>query len=165
MLSNRRSLFVLIVVGALLAAAAVSVAKTSHAGWPTVPINRVKFAKPGGSTFHGTHLSDELLGGNGSDTLYGEGGSDVLWGDQHPGAQSSTQHDRIFGGDGDDFIYASHGFNTIDAGAGNDRIHAHFGQGSIDCGPGTDIVFISRKAQKHYKITNCETISHNPSGV
>jgi RTX calcium-binding nonapeptide repeat (4 copies) len=165
MLANRRSAFVLILAGALLAVAAVAVAKTSHAGWPHVPVKRVKFAKPGGSTFHGTHLSDELLGGNGSDTLYGEGDSDVLWGDQHPGPQSPHQHDRIFGGDGKDFIYTSHGFNTIDAGDGDDRIHAHFGQGSIDCGPGTDTVFVSHKSEKHYKITGCETISHNPTGV
>jgi hypothetical protein len=107
---------------------------------------------------------NELLGGHGSDTLYAGPWGDVLWGDYKPSGQPTTQRDTIYGGAGRDFIYASHGSNVIAAGAGNDWIKAHFGRGSIDCGSGTDLLYISRKAQKHYKIRGCERISHKTLG-
>ena len=107
---------------------------------------------------------NELLGGHGSDTIHAGPWGDVLWGDYKPSGQPSTQHDRLYGGAGRDFIYASHGVNTIKAGGGPDWIKAHFGRGSIDCGGGRDVVYISRKAQKHYKLRGCEQISHKTLG-
>jgi Ca2+-binding RTX toxin-like protein len=107
---------------------------------------------------------NELLGGHGNDTLYAGPFGDVLWGDYKPSGQPTTQRDVIVGGAGRDFIYASHGSNTITAGAGNDWIKAHFGRGSIDCGPGNDLLYISRRAQRSYRITGCETISHKTLG-
>jgi RTX calcium-binding nonapeptide repeat (4 copies) len=152
-----------ILVLALTVTALAAFGKVSHAGWPHISPSHLHFAKPSGSHLVGTHKSDELLGQGGSDTLDGNGGSDVLWGDQKPGKQPATQHDVINGGDGNDFIYTSHGFNTVDAGAGNDQVHAHFGQGSIDCGPGTDLLFLSHKSQKHFKIHGCERITYRSS--
>jgi hypothetical protein len=70
----------------------------------------------------------------------------------------------VIGGPGRDFIYSSHGTNAIAAGAGNDWIKAHFGKGSIDCGPGSDLLFISRRAQRHFSIAGCERISHRTLG-
>ena len=85
----------------------------SHANWPTIH-GKVKKAHHSGRTFHGTRRSDELLGHHGSDKLYGRGRADVLWGDWQGGSSQPTgQHDRIHGGGGNDFIYGSHGFNTI----------------------------------------------------
>jgi hypothetical protein len=58
----------------------------------------------------------------------------------------------------------SYGMNNISAGGANDYIKAHFGRGSIDCGGGEDILYISRRAQRDYKIHNCERISHETLG-
>jgi Ca2+-binding RTX toxin-like protein len=107
---------------------------------------------------------NELLGGHGSDTIYAGPWGDVLWGDYKPSGQNSTQHDTIVGGPGNDFIYSSHGVNAIAAGGGNDFVKAHFGRGAIDCGGGRDKLFISRRAQRHFTIRGCETISHKTLG-
>jgi hypothetical protein len=107
---------------------------------------------------------NELLGGHGNDTIYAGPTGDVLWGDYKPSGQPTSQVDLIVGGAGRDFIYAGHGRNTIRAGAGNDWLKAHYGRGTIDCGPGRDLLYVSRKAQKHYRITGCETISHKTLG-
>jgi RTX calcium-binding nonapeptide repeat (4 copies) len=107
---------------------------------------------------------NELLGGHGDDQLFAGPAGDVLWGDYKPSGQPTSQVDLIVGGAGRDFVYASHGRNTIRAGAGNDWLKAHYGRGTIDCGPGRDVLYVSRKAQKHYRITGCETISHKTLG-
>lgn len=119
---------------------------------------------PTGMVVTTTPGHNELLGGHGNDTLFAGPWGDVLWADYKPSHQPSTQVDRVFGGPGRDFIYASHGTNTIDAGPGDDYVKAHFGRGSIDCGPGNDVLFISRRAQRHFTIVNCERISHRTLG-
>jgi Ca2+-binding RTX toxin-like protein len=110
------------------------------------------------------HGHNELLGGHGSDTIHAGPWGDVIWGDYKPSGQPTRQHDRIWGGPGRDHIYASHGKNAIRAGGGNDWIKAHFGFGLVNCGGGNDLLYISRRAQKHYKIRNCERISHKTLG-
>jgi hypothetical protein len=107
---------------------------------------------------------NELLGGHGNDIIYAGPQGDVIWGDYKPSGQPAAQVDRVFGGGGRDFIFASHGTNYIAAGGGDDWIKAHFGRGVIDCGGGRDVLYISRRAQKSYKITRCETISHKTLG-
>ncbi len=107
---------------------------------------------------------NELLGGHGDDTIHAGPTGDVIWGDFKPSGQPATQVDRIWGGDGRDFIYASHGRNVIAAGGGPDVVKAHFGRGSVDCGGGEDVLFISRKAQRRYRVKRCETISHRTLG-
>ena len=103
----------------------------SHEHWPKID-GVIKAATDGKRRLVGTGRSDELLGQHGSDTLLGRGSSDVLWGDSRPSGQPARQRDRIYGGRGGDFIYASHGRNRIYGGAGNDAISAHFGRGLID---------------------------------
>ena len=105
------------------------------------------------------HGHNELLGGHGSDTIHAGPWGDVMWGDYKPSGQPTSQHDRIWGGAGRDHIYASHGRNAIRAGGGNDWIKAHFGGGLVNCGGGNDLLYISRRAQKHYKIRNCQQIT------
>jgi hypothetical protein len=107
---------------------------------------------------------NELLGGHGNDALYAGPWGDVVWADYKPSGQPTTQVDRVFGGPGRDFIYASHGTNMIAAGGGDDWVKAHFGGGTIDCGGGRDLLFISRRAQRHYTIHGCERISHRTLG-
>ena len=107
---------------------------------------------------------NELLGGHGDDTIHAGRWGDVIWGDFKPSGQPRGQVDRLWGGDGRDFIYASHGRNVIAAGGGPDVVRAHFGRGSVDCGGGADVLFISRRAQRRYRVTGCETISHRTLG-
>ena len=99
-----------------------------------------------------------LLGGAGSDTIHGGPGDDVIWGDRHPSPNGPDQTDNLYGGAGNDWIYASHGINHIDAGSGDDHVFAYFGRGTIDCGPGNDILTLSRSAKPRYTWTNCETV-------
>ena len=63
------------------------------------------------------------------------------------------------GGAGNDWIYSSHGLNTIDAGAGNDHVWGHFGHGTIDCGAGWDVVHV--KHHSTYRLRNCERVLHH----
>jgi hemolysin type calcium-binding protein len=107
---------------------------------------------------------NELLGGHGNDTIHAGPWGDVIWGDHKPSGQPTAQRDVLVGGAGRDFIYASHGTNTIDAGAGDDWLKAHFGRGTIDCGPGSDLLYISRRAQRRFSIRGCERISHRTLG-
>jgi RTX calcium-binding nonapeptide repeat (4 copies) len=115
-------------------------------------------------TMMATAHHHELLGAHGDDVIHAGPNGDVIWGDHKDGGQPTTQRDSLFGGRGRDFIYASHGTNDIHAGRGNDYVKAHFGRGSIDCGGGTDVLYVSRRAQRHYTITRCETISHRTLG-
>ncbi len=145
-------------------AGGVARAQTSHEGWPEID-GVLKINKnDGNDTLRGTSRSDELLGGHDSDTLWGRDSADVLWGDYKPSGQGTAQVDHMYGGAGNDFIYASHGRNVIAAGAGNDTIHAHFGRGSIDCGGGRDTLFISHRSKPGYAISHCETISFKTIG-
>jgi len=107
---------------------------------------------------------NELLGGHGDDTISAGTHGDVIWGDYKPSGQPATQVDRLNGGAGRDFIYASHGTNVIRANGGNDYVKAHYGKGIVDCGGGKDVLYVSRRAQKSYKIRNCDTISHKTLG-
>ncbi len=111
-------------------------------------------------THEGGPKNDELLGGHGDDVIFGERGADVIWGDYKPDGQPLDQHDSLNGGAGRDFIYASHGWNTIDAGPGPDFVKTHWGYGIVDCGPGRDTLWTARRnlRQKKYKIRNCERV-------
>jgi Ca2+-binding RTX toxin-like protein len=156
-----------VIVALALASATVfpaaAIADTTHKGWPKFD-TMVWITKTDRiTTHHGGAKNDEILGGHRDDTLFGERGRDVLWGDYKPSGQGTSQHDALDGGSGNDFIYASHGYNTIRGGTGADIIHSHFGRGRIDCGPGHDILFISHRARRGYEVSRCETISYNPA--
>jgi hypothetical protein len=112
-----------------------------------------------------TRHHNELLGGHGSDVIHGGPNGDVLWGDYREDSEQPTgQQDEITGGDGRDFIYASHGRNVIDAGGGRDYVKAHWGHGSIDCGGGEDTLYISHRNMSKYKISSCEHVTHRTLG-
>jgi len=143
---------------------ASAIGKASHDGWPRIQVLKMNSRDQSRPLTGRPNKHNELLGGHGSDTIYAGPWGDVLWGDYKPSGQGTSQRDRLYGGAGRDFIYASHGWNLIEAGAGNDWIKAHFGRGVVDCGPGIDTLYISRRAQKHYRIRGCERVSHKTLG-
>jgi hypothetical protein len=148
----------------LLATAAVAPASTSHEGWPKIDGELKMHKQDQDGPITGTDRSDELLGGHGDDVIDGGEAADVLWGDYKPSGQPTSQYDQLNGGPGNDFIYASHGRNAIDAGPGKDYVKAHYGRGVIDCGGGADVLYISHRARKGYKISHCEKISYKSLG-
>lgn len=132
-----------------------------HEFWPTIAHSNVQIAQGGGVTFHGAQdASSELLGFHGSDTLYGGDKADVLWGDYAASGQPATQVDHLYGGGGNDFLYSSHGVNTLDGGAGNDAIKARYGHGTVNCGAGRDIVYIPKSRKRNWKFTGCEKFEY-----
>lgn len=109
----------------------------------------------------GTRKNDELLGGHGDDTLKGGWGHDVIWGDHKASGNTTNQADTIYGGRGNDWVYASHGRNRIYGGPGQDTIRVWFGRGFVDCGPGgNDILYVSKTQNRKVKRRNCERVSH-----
>lgn len=133
--------------------------KVSHVGWPAITGVLWKVVASGGRhTRTGTSRNDELLGHHGNDVLSGGAGRDVLWGDWDPRNNSTRQVDRLAGGAGADWIYSSHGRNTINGGSGKDYIWAYYGSGTIDCGPGFDTVRIRIGAP--YRVRNCERVKN-----
>ena len=108
----------------------------------------------------GTEDNDELLGHHGNDKVVGLDGKDVLWGDWELAGNATNQSDVLRGGDGNDFLYPSHGKNLMYGGDGNDRIIAYYGHGLIDCGPGKKDYAQTRWQSNAYRVRNCEHIRH-----
>src|SRR5690349_22610085 len=148
------------VAGALLIAAAGATvwAKVSHQGWPVRDGVLWQSARNGQHRTSGTPRNDELLGAHGSDVIRGGRGDDVIWGDELPCCQPTSQHDVLVGGLGDDWLYTSHGTNTVEGGPGNDHIWAYYGSGVIDCGAGDDIARV--RTNGAYRLVGCETVRH-----
>lgn len=131
----------------------------SHKGWPRITgvIWQVTENARTTHTFAGGPDNDELLGRHGTNAIAGLGGDDVIWGDSAATGNGPPQIDVLVGGDGNDWIYSSHGTNYIFGGPGRDAIFAFFGKGVVDCGPGQDTLRLHRG--KHlYKVHNCEKI-------
>jgi hypothetical protein len=127
--------------------------KVSHEGWPAISGVFWKVLH-GEHVFTGGPLSDELLGHHGDDVIRGRHGADVIWGDWDPVGNTPAQRDRLSGGPGNDWIYSSHGTNTIRAGSGNDVVWSFYGKGTVDCGPGIDT--IRKRYSNKYRFRNCE---------
>jgi hypothetical protein len=163
-LRNRRSctfvaLWAAGALGAWQLASAVAGADVSHVGWPHTVV--VEFAGNAGGTLIGTDGNNMLLGGPGSDTIIAGPGNDILWGDRYPVPQNPTnQTDKIYGGGGNDWIYASHGLNYIYGGSGNDYIFAYFGHGVINCGRGHNVVTLDKTTEHAYSISKRCAVVH-----
>lgn len=112
----------------------------------------------------GTIGHNELLGGAGNDTIHAGPAGDVIWGDFTPGNQPASQIDYLYGGTGNDFIYASHGMNYIHTGGGTDVVHAHFGRGEIHCDSPAVTVYLSRSGRAGWKLFGCRHISYATVG-
>lgn len=132
--------------------------KVSHKGWPAVT-GLLWIAKTAGSReYVGTEDNDELLSHHASDTVRGGDGDDILWGDWDPKNNTTKQRDRLYGDDGDDWLYASHGHNTLKGGGGKDFLYAYYGRGTLDCGAGKHDTAKIRLGTGQYKVKNCERI-------
>jgi hypothetical protein len=132
----------------------------SHKGWPPITGILWKVLDSRDHERTGTEDNDELLGHHGDDTVIGLAGKDVLWGDWELKGNGSNQTDVLRGGDGNDFLYPSHGKNNLYGGDGNDRIIAYYGHGLIDCGPGAKDYAQTRWQSNAYRVRNCEHIRH-----
>ncbi len=145
-----------------LTGAAVSVAMTSHAGWPSdqhlvmdqgpAGRNNTLTGKPGRHNY--------LLGGYGDDTIFGGNTGDVIWGDYHPSGWPSSQTAVIHAGDGPNFIYANDTHNYVWTGTNPDTVvHAHENSGVIHCENPNIVVFTSHHALPHWTLHGCRHIS------
>jgi len=154
-----RRILILAAVAALAAAAVAD--GTPKDDWPRINgelwINGQDL-----HTFHGgTRRNDELLGGHGNDRIHGHDGADVIWGDHKATDNNTYQVDVLRGGRGADWVYGSHGQNTIYGGRGNDTIRVWFGRGFVDCGRGDDdILYVSHMSGPGVRRRNCEKVSH-----
>jgi hypothetical protein len=148
-----------VLLGAILAlsSAAVAVANTSHAGWPPIE-HFAQHANDESGTLRGKKgVHNELLGGQGSDTIFSGEAGDVIWGDSRAGGQPTGQRDYLHGGAGNDYIYASHGFNEIWTGAGNDNIQLVYGYGIVHCnGRGVKVLVMRYlPSNRPWKLDGC----------
>ena len=160
---RRRTILALAPLAACTAAAAT--ASTSHDGWPTINGDLKMHKRDQSGVLRGKRgRHNELLGGHGNDTIIAGDAGDVMWGDYKPSGQPTTQVDHLYGGPGRDFIYASHGWNTIVTGGGADVVHAHFGRGVIRCSSAAAIVFISHRSRPRYRLQGCRHISYRTLG-
>lgn len=122
----------------------------------------------GSDYVYGSNRNDALFGGEGTDLLSAGGGDDVIDGDRRVSAallswgmtvQNSPDAalgvafdnialvestaggaDNIYGGSGNDFIYAGGGDDNVDGGIGNDIVYGEGGNDAITGGSGNDIL-------------------------
>jgi len=134
-------------------------AEANHEGWPHDECLKMDKG-PGGEqhTLLGlAQVHNWLLGGYGNDTLYAGDDGDVMWGDYHPSGQSEGERDYIHGGAGEDWIYASHGYNEIWTGAGNDHLALVYGHGVVVCNGSGVKTFVMRYLPQNrpWKLVGC----------
>jgi Ca2+-binding RTX toxin-like protein len=142
----RAAMLVCVFASAALSGSAL--ANTSHSGWPKINGKTIINSANRNEVMRGDkHKHNMLLGGNGNDTIYGGEAGDVIWGDYKPSGQPTTQVDRIYAGNGKNFIYTSHGTNIVYTGSGPSIVHALFGKGVIHCGSSAVTVYVARSSQ------------------
>lgn len=114
-------------------------------GWPQYLVRRICTSQRT-ATVPLDKGPNELLGGHGNDVIHAGPAGDVLWGDYKPTGQPTTQVDVLDGGPGKDFMYASHGTNTIVTGGGS------------------PLIYLSHKSRKLYRLHGCHKISYKTLG-
>src|ERR1700685_4680393 len=117
----------------LLACAGTALAEANHTGWPPQEHHEGHPNNESGVMRGQEGVHNYLLGGGGNDTIYGGNDGDVIWGDSPPGEEPTSQQDFLHGGEGEDWIYASYGYNEIWTGAGNDHIALVYAGGTVYC--------------------------------
>ena len=144
-------------IGAWVSLCGGAFAIASHEGWPLIGHHRGHPRNESGILRGLEHVHNELLGGDGNDTIWAGEMGDVIWGDSHAGAQPASQRDLLHGGPGDDWIYASHGFNLIWTRAGDDHVALVYGYGTVYCnGPGVKTLVVRYLPRnRHFRLVGC----------
>ncbi|WP_195892555.1 putative Ig domain-containing protein [Geotalea daltonii] len=113
----------------------------------------------GNDQLYGSIRNDALFGGGGNDLLVGGGGNDTILADAAISSASREWNvnnadftglsfdealvggiDNIYGGSGNDIIYAGGGNDSVDGGIGNDNLYGEGGNDSITGGGGDDFI-------------------------
>jgi hypothetical protein len=144
----------------VLTCSGLATGMADHTGWPSIGHHKGHPNNESGTMRGWADVHNELLGGAGSDTIYAGKMGDVIWGDSHAGDQPENQVDRLHGGPGDDWLYASHGYNHIWTGAGNDHVALVYGHGIVDCnGPGRKTLVMRYLPQNRpWKLVGCTNV-------
>jgi Ca2+-binding RTX toxin-like protein len=95
--------------------------------------------KAGNDVIEGTSFGDQLTGGAGRDDLSGRDGNDVIWGDGWD--PSSGDADSIYGGFGNDTVFAGGGNDLVVGGEGNDMIFGGAGDDTLIGSKGADAIY------------------------
>jgi hypothetical protein len=105
-----------------------------------------------------------LLGGNGNNVIHAGPAGDVIWGDYKPSGDPTSQVNYLYGGGGNDWIYAAHGTNDIWTGAGEDHVLLVYGHGVVHCnGPGHKTIVMRKLPQnRHYRLIGCNDVTIVP---
>jgi hypothetical protein len=102
------------------------------------------FGDEGNDLMTGGGGDDTLEGGSGEDILWGGSGEDTLWGglaDLDPVASGDDGADILHGGEGDDFLDGGlQGKDSMFGGEGNDLIFADWGLDDPDGGSGKNAI-------------------------
>ena len=122
---------------------------------------------PEDDTLYGTPNNDYMEGGEGADTLYGYAGDDTLYGGTKTSLRSdgtyvtsASERDRLYGGEGNDYLVAYNGYVKLYGGEGDDILVADRGDNhpralltpSLTGGSGVDTFDLrSFEFTKHYE--------------
>jgi len=97
-------------------------------------------------TYYGTEAGEIIYGvrtgygGTGVDTLYGYGGDDTIYAYGPTGGASYTIQNFVYGGDGNDTIFAEQGGDYLSGDSGDDAINGATGNDTLIGGTGDDIL-------------------------
>ena len=161
-LVRARPLATALVVVVSVAAPAVAVADTSHAGWPpdenTVTENGP--ADEAHTLVGEPNVHNYLLGKYGNDTFIGGNDGDVIWADERPTGAPKYQKAIIHAGNGKNFIYSNDTYNEVWTGTNPGTVvHAGENSGVIHCENPHVLVDSSYKARHRYKLIGCKHVS------
>ncbi len=113
--------------------------------------------------FGGAH-SDDISGGLLGDYIHGNQGNDFIvdWVATEFGPTMPVDHDRLFGGRGNDHLGFGNGRDLVRGGSGADELRTIRDAyvDDIDCGPGPDdvLIYFSKRDPKDV-VRGCEQIS------
>ncbi|KQQ78782.1 hypothetical protein ASF73_04535 [Xanthomonas sp. Leaf131] len=106
--------------------------------WSNVEIFRFDASISSGASLQGNSQNNIIYGNSNGSVLSGGAGHDLLY-----GRAEARSSDVLYGGDGDDKLYAYFGYNAnLSGGRGNDEINLGYGKDYIQysLGDGSDII-------------------------
>lgn len=89
---------------------------------------------------YGNDLNNVMTGNLRGSEIYGLGGDDFIYGGVGKPSDRRTGPDQLYGGDGNDAIFAGRGTDTVWGDAGDDRVGGGSGNDIVYGGDGNDIL-------------------------